>query len=48
MRKDELRIVYEDRWLIAVEKPSGMLTMSTGKTGETTAYSIVYDYMQEK
>ena len=48
MKKDELRIVYEDRWLIAVEKPSGMLTMSTGKTGETTAYSIVYDYMQEK
>ena len=29
MKKDELRIVYEDRWIIAVEKPSGMLTMST-------------------
>lgn len=48
MKKEELRIVYEDRWLIAVEKPSGMLTMSTGKTGEITAYSLVYDYMRGK
>ncbi|MBR2065378.1 MAG: RluA family pseudouridine synthase [Bacteroidales bacterium] len=41
---DDMEIVYEDRWLIVVDKPSGLLSMSTGKTGEDTAYSRVYDY----
>lgn len=45
MRKKEgLRIIYEDRWLIVVDKPSGLLTMSTGKSGEETAYSMLTDY----
>ena len=43
---DDLNIVYEDRWLIVVGKPSGMLTMSTGKADEVTAYSLLYDYMR--
>lgn len=42
-----LNIVYEDEWLIVVEKPCGMLTMSTGRADEVTAYSILYDYMTE-
>ncbi len=42
--RDNLEIVYEDRWLIIVNKPSGLLTMSTGKGPEDTAYSRVYDY----
>lgn len=42
--KDDLEIIYEDRWLIIVDKPSGLLSMSTGKSGEDTAYSRVYDY----
>lgn len=41
---DDMEIVYEDRWLIVVDKPNGLLSMSTGKTGEDTAYSRVYDY----
>ena len=41
---DDMEIVYEDRWLIVVDKPSGLLSMSTGKTREDTAYSRVYDY----
>ncbi len=28
--KDELEIVYEDQWLVVVNKPSGLLTMATG------------------
>ena len=43
-RNDDLEIIYEDRWLIIVDKPSGLLSMSTGKTGEDTAYARVYDY----
>lgn len=43
-RNDDLEIIYEDQWLIIVDKPSGLLSMSTGKTGEDTAYARVYDY----
>lgn len=43
-RKDDLEIIYEDQWLIVADKPSGLLTMSTGKKGEDTAYSRIYDY----
>ena len=44
-----LEIVFEDDWLIVVNKPSGLLTMSTGRKGreEVTAYSMLYDYAQE-
>lgn len=48
MRKNvpqkDLEIVYEDRWLIVVNKPYGLLSMSTGRPGEDTAYSRLYDY----
>lgn len=44
--KSDLCIIYEDEWLIVAEKPSGMLTMSTGKGGELTAYSLLYDYVR--
>lgn len=40
----ELRILFEDRWLIVVEKPSGLLSMSTGKAGDITAYTILRDH----
>lgn len=41
-----LNIVFEDNWLIVVEKPCGLLTMSTGRPGETTAYSILTDIVK--
>lgn len=47
-RSTNLKIVYEDEWIIAVDKPAGLLTMSTGHPDETTAYSLVRDYMQER
>ena len=43
-RNKGLEVIYEDDWLIAVIKPAGMLSMSTGKAGEVTAYSILSDY----
>lgn len=41
-----IEILFEDEWLVVIDKPGGLLTMSTGRTGETTAYSILTDYMR--
>lgn len=46
--KQGLKIVFEDDWLIVVEKPSGLLTMATDKGREVTAYSMLYDYINEE
>ncbi|MGN1220249.1 MAG: RluA family pseudouridine synthase [Candidatus Cryptobacteroides sp.] len=45
---DRLPIVYEDQWVIVVDKPAGLLSMSTGSEGETTAYSILTDYVRSQ
>lgn len=42
----KLDILYEDDSIIVADKPSGLLTMSTGKEGEITAYSILTDYVR--
>ena len=42
-----LKIIYEDEWLIIADKPSGLLTVSTGRSGEQTAYSMLTDYVKE-
>lgn len=44
----QVRIVYEDDSLIVAEKAAGLLTMSTGKPGEVTAYSILTEYVKNK
>lgn len=41
-----LKVIFEDDWIIVVEKPCGLLSMSTGRPGETTAYSIVTDMVK--
>ena len=41
-----LKIVYEDDWLIVVNKPSGLLSMSAGHPEHETAYSMLYDYAE--
>ena len=46
--KQGLKIVFEDDWLIVVEKPSGLLTMATDKGREETAYSMLYDHVCEQ
>lgn len=46
--KQGLKIVFEDDWLIVVEKPSGLLTMATDKGREVTAYSMLYDNVLEE
>ncbi|MHC1694901.1 MAG: RluA family pseudouridine synthase [Eubacteriales bacterium] len=43
-----LPILYEDTELIVIDKPAGLLSVSTGKEDERTAYSMLYDYMRGK
>lgn len=43
-----VKIIYEDQWLIVIDKRHGLPTVSTGRENETTAYSILFSYMQSK
>ncbi|MDR0420265.1 MAG: RluA family pseudouridine synthase [Prevotellaceae bacterium] len=43
-----LEIVFEDSDIIVVEKPSGMLSVSTENNNEMTAYSILRNYVKMK
>lgn len=43
----KLRIIYEDQFLIVVEKKEGLLTVSTGKNDETTAFSILKTHVKK-
>lgn len=42
----KMRIIFEDRYIIVVEKRNGLLTMSTGKEGEQTVYSQLMDHVR--
>jgi len=44
----KLRILFEDSYLIVVEKKHGLLTVSTGKSDETTAFSILKNYVKKQ
>lgn len=43
----KLRIIFEDAYLIIVEKKEGLLTVSTGDNDETTAFSILRNYVKK-
>lgn len=43
----KLRIIYEDQYLIIVEKKEGLLTVRTGDKEETTAFSILKNHVQK-
>lgn len=42
----KLRIIFEDAHLIVVEKKEGLLTVSTGNSDETTAFSILKNHVK--
>lgn len=46
--KKKLEILYEDKFLIIVNKPSNLLTISTEKEKERTLYNYVYEYLKKK
>jgi len=42
-----LRMVHEDRHVLVVDKPAGLLTISTNTEKSRTAYFILTDYMRK-
>jgi len=50
MRKDHLKgieIIHEDRDIIVINKPAGLLTMASATERENTAYHILTDYVRK-
>ncbi|MDR1581860.1 MAG: RluA family pseudouridine synthase [Prevotellaceae bacterium] len=43
-----LQIIYEDDYLIVVNKSEGLLAVATGKQEETTAFRIIKNYLQKQ
>lgn len=48
MKKEKLNIIFEDKYIIVVNKKSGLLTISTDKEKDNTLYHQVYDYLKKK
>lgn len=48
MKKEKLNILYEDKYLIVVNKKSGLLTVSTEKEREKTLFHEVMTYEKKK
>lgn len=44
----KVSIVYEDDYILVVDKKNGVLSMSTGKEGETTAYSVMMEHVRRR
>lgn len=45
---DRLRIVFEDRSIVVVDKPAGLLTMATETERSKTAYAALRAYLNRK
>ena len=48
MKKKKLDILYEDKFIIVVNKPANLLTVSTAKEKDRTLFSYVFDYLKKK
>lgn len=47
-KKDKLDIIFEDKHILIVNKPSKKLTISTDKEKYNTLYNEVYNYLHKK
>jgi len=47
LQHPKLKILFEDQYLIVVEKKEGLLTVSTGNSEETTAFSILKNHVKK-
>lgn len=43
-----VKIVYEDEFLLVIDKPSGLLSIATDEEKERTAYRILREYVEER
>ena len=41
-----MKIVYEDAYIIVIEKMQGLLSVNTDRQKERTAYTMLYEYVQ--
>lgn len=48
MKKYRIKIIYEDKNIIVVDKPSNMLTIATTKERENTLYHKTMTYLKQK
>lgn len=48
MKKEKLNILYEDKYILVVNKPANLLTISTINEKEKTLYHQVYTYLKQK
>jgi len=48
MPRHKLKIIYEDKDIIVIDKPAGILSVSTPKEHEHTLFHEVYDYLKHK
>lgn len=48
MKKEKLKIIYEDKELLVVYKKGGLLTISSEKEKENTLFHKVYEYEKAK
>ena len=48
MSKKKMDIIYEDKYLIIINKPSHLFTVATKKEKERTLYHEVYEYLKNK
>ena len=48
MKKEKLKIVYEDKYIIVVDKMAGMLTVSTDKEKEKTLFHELLTFQKQK
>lgn len=46
--REKLPIIYEDDYIIALNKPFGLLSVASDKEKAITAYRLVMDYVQDK
>ena len=47
-KKEKLDIIYEDKYIIVVNKPANLLTIGTEKDRENTLYRKVSDYVKKQ
>jgi 23S rRNA pseudouridine1911/1915/1917 synthase len=48
LAKMDLKIIFEDDYLIVIDKPVGLLSVSSDKEKEVTAFRYVNDYLRTK
>ena len=48
MKSEKLKIIYEDKYLLVINKPEQILTIANDKERENTLYHKVYLYLKRK